>query len=104
MSYARVAHHESKGRIFEPFFTTKFTGRGLGLAAFEGILRAQGGGITVESVRGAGSSFRVFLPAAKNSARATVPFGDGRSADCTLTVIYVPRLRLRETSASHPTH
>jgi CheY-like chemotaxis protein len=67
---------EGKGRIFEPFFTTKFTGRGLGLAAVEGILRSQRGGITIESVRGAGSSFRVFLPAAENSARATVPFGE----------------------------
>jgi len=67
---------ETKGWIFEPFFTTKFTGRGLGLAAVAGILRAQRGGITIESVRGAGSCFRIFLPAAENSARTTVPFGE----------------------------
>ena len=67
---------ENKGRIFEPFFTTKFTGRGLGLAAVEGILRAQRGGITIESVHGAGSSFRIFLPAAQNSARTSVQFGE----------------------------
>ena len=50
-------------RIFDPFFTTKFTGRGLGLAAVEGILRTSKGFVEVRSSSGCGTTFRVFLPA-----------------------------------------
>ncbi|HEY7390519.1 MAG TPA: PAS domain S-box protein [Bryobacteraceae bacterium] len=52
-----------KTRIFDPFFTTKFTGRGLGLPAVAGIVRAHRGGIQVETVPEAGSTFHIFLPA-----------------------------------------
>jgi len=54
---------ETRARIFDPFFSTKFTGRGLGLAAVAGILRAQKGSITVETAPGKGSTFTVVLPA-----------------------------------------
>ena len=52
-------------RIFDPFFTTKAPGEGtgLGLAAVYGTMRDHGGMVTVESVPGAGSTFRLLFPA-----------------------------------------
>jgi CheY-like chemotaxis protein len=53
----------TQSRIFDPFFTTKMTGRGLGLAAVVGIMRAHRGAIRITSAPGKGSAFRAYFPA-----------------------------------------
>jgi CheY-like chemotaxis protein len=52
----------TQARMFEPFFSTRFTGRGLGLAAVEGIVRGHQGAIRVCSTLGHGTMVTVLLP------------------------------------------
>jgi PAS domain S-box-containing protein len=67
---------ETRERLFDPFFTSKDSGHGLGLPVALGVVRAHGGGIALESEPGAGTCFRVYLPA---SSRAAEPRRDDDS-------------------------
>ena len=55
----------TQDRIFDPFFSTKPRGQGsgLGLTVVDSIVQEHGGWVEVQSARGAGSRFRVLVPA-----------------------------------------
>ncbi len=57
-------------RIFDPFFTTKDVGKGtgLGLSISHSIIASMGGELTCSTEVGAGTTFRITLPKAKDVA------------------------------------
>ncbi|MCE3261209.1 MAG: hybrid sensor histidine kinase/response regulator [Pseudoduganella sp.] len=56
---------EVRERAFEPFFTTKETGKGtgLGLSQVYGFIMQSGGGVTIDTEEGRGTTINLFLPA-----------------------------------------
>jgi two-component system cell cycle sensor histidine kinase/response regulator CckA len=76
--------------IFDPFYATLSvaTGEGLGLAAAYGITRNHGGIITIESIKGKGTTFNVYLPAvvAENTVPDEKPIARKRRSQTVLLV------------------
>ncbi len=66
----RGMDRETLEKVFDPFFTTKFTGRGLGMAAVMGIIRAHRGGIRIDSRPDAGTAVTVYFPERTQTAAA----------------------------------
>ncbi|RZB34185.1 MAG: hypothetical protein SRB2_03578 [Desulfobacteraceae bacterium Eth-SRB2] len=66
---------ETRERIFEPFFTTKgFTkGTGLGLSSAYGTIKRHGGYIDVDSEKGCGTTFSIYLPGTKKEVEKELP-------------------------------
>lgn len=67
-------------RVMEPFFTTKPVGKGsgLGLSMAQGVAAQSGGGLTIDSAPGVGTTVHVWLPraASKPAVLADSPIGD----------------------------
>jgi CheY-like chemotaxis protein len=74
-------------RVFDPFFTTKPIGQGtgLGLSMIYGFMRQAGGGVSIASTPGAGTTIDLYLPraasvsAVEDDQAAPTPRGQGET-------------------------
>ena len=81
---------ETQSHLFEPFYTTKPAGRGtgLGMASVDGIVRQNGGNITVTSAVGRGTTVNVLLPRVVTLS-PSAPGDDGSMRGGTETILLV---------------
>ena len=92
---------EIQSRAFDPFFTTKELGKGtgLGLSTVYGIVKESGGSILLNSKQGKGTTFRIYLPRAKEeiierAAASRVPDESLRGSETILLVEDQSELRI----------
>ncbi|MDB4951328.1 MAG: Blue-light-activated protein [Gemmatimonadetes bacterium] len=89
----------TRARIFEPYFTTKEVGKGtgLGLSTVYGIVKRNGGFVTVESEPGRGTTIAVHLPlagtAAEPAPETSAPAEPPRGSETVLLVEDNPHVR-----------
>ena len=90
---------KTRSKIFDPFFTTKDVGEGtgLGLSTVFGIVRDHGGGITISSELGIGSSFEIYIPLADKTLDealgTTVDIADATNTESIIFVDDVEAIR-----------
>ncbi len=101
---------ETVDKIFEPFFTTKAEGKGtgLGLSTVIGIAKSHNGFVEVSSKVGAGTTFKVLLPAAEAAAMPkpeqkanSIPMGRGEQilvVDDELSLLEITRETLEASN------
>jgi PAS domain S-box-containing protein len=76
---------ETVDKVFDPFFTKKPTGHGLGMSAVLGIVRGHNAALSLHTVLGEGTTFRVYFPVSASKARTDAPTRVDQSCSPTIS-------------------